>query len=103
MINMTGPSESKDISVATLARRAREASRVLAILPDAVRRDALVKASRALVEQKEEILTANGQDCELARIQVEQGSSVTRPIRWTDAAGRELQLPVLLAVGIHQP
>jgi len=74
MINMTGPSESKDISVATLARRAREASRVLAILPDAVRRDALVKASRALVEQKEEILTANGQDCELARIQVERGS-----------------------------
>ena len=74
MINMTGPSESKDISVATLARRAREASRVLAILPDAVRRDALVKASRALVEQKEEILTANGQDCESARIQVEQGS-----------------------------
>ena len=74
MINMTGPSESKDISVATLARRAREASRVLAILPDAVRRNALVKASYALIEQKEEILTANGQDCESARIQVEQGS-----------------------------
>jgi len=70
---MTGPFESKDVSVATLARRAREASRVLATLPDEVRRDALVKVAYALVEQKAEILAANQRDCESARVQMDGG------------------------------
>src|SRR6476661_9099326 len=70
---MTGPFESKDVGVATLARRAREASRVLATLPDEVRREALVKAAYALVEQKAEILAANERDCESARVQMNEG------------------------------
>jgi glutamate-5-semialdehyde dehydrogenase len=71
---MSSPAESENISVATLARRAREASLVLATLSDEVRRDALIKAAYALVEQKAEILAANGRDCESARVQVEEGS-----------------------------
>jgi glutamate-5-semialdehyde dehydrogenase len=71
---MTGPSETKGFTVATLARRARDASRVLATLSDEVRRDALIKASYALLEQKGEVVAANARDCETARIQVEQGS-----------------------------
>jgi glutamate-5-semialdehyde dehydrogenase len=72
-LNMTGPFEFKDVSVATLARRAREASRVLARLPDEVRRDALLKAAYALVEQRAGIVLANERDCEGARAQMDRG------------------------------
>lgn len=70
---MTGLFESKDVSVATLARHAREASRVLATLPDELRREALVNAASTLVEQKAEILAANERDCESARVQMDEG------------------------------
>ena len=72
--NMTGPSESEDITVATLARRAGEASRALATLPDVVRSDALLRAADALIKHKAEIVAANERDCESARLQVEKGS-----------------------------
>jgi len=74
---MTGPPESEDMTVATLARRAREASRAIATLPDVLRRDALLKAADALSNHKTEILAANERDCESARLQVEKGSMST--------------------------
>ena len=60
-------------SVAPLARRAREAARILATLSDSVRRDALLKAADLLLERKAEILAANKQDCEAATNEVRNG------------------------------
>jgi glutamate-5-semialdehyde dehydrogenase len=68
---MTAPNEN--LSVSILARRAREAARVLARLSDNVRRDTLFKVAEALIEHKAQILLANERDCQAARLQVEKG------------------------------
>ena len=60
-------------NVADLARRANDAARILATLPDAMRRDALLAAADSLVEHGAQILQANKRDCDVARVQVEKG------------------------------
>jgi len=60
-------------NVAELARRASNAARILAALPDAMRRDALLAVADSLIEHNAQILEANERDCDLARVQVEKG------------------------------
>jgi glutamate-5-semialdehyde dehydrogenase len=55
--------ESEDTNVAEVARRAKEASRVLATLP-AARRDAALRAAAYTLEQRKlEVVVANWRDC----------------------------------------
>jgi glutamate-5-semialdehyde dehydrogenase len=65
--------ETANDSVADLARRANDAARILATLPDAMRKDALLAIADSLIEHGAEILRANKRDCDVARVQVEKG------------------------------
>ncbi len=56
-----------------VAKAASVSSRNLAILPTRARNDALTAIHHALQESKEEILTANAQDLELAMKAAENG------------------------------
>ena len=60
-------------NVATVARRARAASRLLAMVPGEQRNGALQVAADALEERKSEILIANRRDCDTAIRAVEEG------------------------------
>ncbi|HEV8430369.1 MAG TPA: glutamate-5-semialdehyde dehydrogenase [Pyrinomonadaceae bacterium] len=65
--------DSLETDVAEVARRAKEASRVLATLP-AARRDAALRASAYAIEQRKlEVLTANSRDCHDASKAVNKG------------------------------
>lgn len=59
--------------VADTARRAKIASRLLAMLPGERRNAALLSAASAIEERKLEILVANERDCEQAAHTVEEG------------------------------
>ncbi len=59
--------------VADTARRAKIASRLLAMLPGERRNAALLSAASAIEERKLEILVANERDCEQAARTVEEG------------------------------
>jgi len=65
--------EITENSVTDLARRASDAARILAALPNAMRRDALLAVADSLIEHNAQILEANERDCDLARVQVEKG------------------------------
>ena len=60
-------------NVATVARRARAAARLLAMLPGDRRNAVLQVAADALEERKSEILIANQRDCDTAIRAVEEG------------------------------
>jgi glutamate-5-semialdehyde dehydrogenase len=65
--------ETEETNVAELARRAKEASRVLATLP-AARRDAALRAAGYAIEQRKlEVLVANWRDCHDASQAVNTG------------------------------
>ena len=60
-------------SVAEIARRAKAASRLLAILPGSIRDEALRAAADAIDERRSEILKANERDCDEAAGAVQTG------------------------------
>jgi len=62
-----------EAGVAAVARRAREASRVLATLSAEARNEALLAAAEAIAESKERILAANALDCRAAESAVAAG------------------------------
>jgi len=68
-----GEAETESHDVTDLARRARGAARILATLPDAMRKAALLTAADRLIEHAAEILHSNELDSEIARAQVEKG------------------------------
>ncbi|HEY6186897.1 MAG TPA: glutamate-5-semialdehyde dehydrogenase [Pyrinomonadaceae bacterium] len=59
--------------VADVARRAKAASRVLAVLPASRRNEILLAAARLIEEREAEILGANELDCRAAMLDVEEG------------------------------
>lgn len=59
--------------IAEVARRAKAASRVLAVLPAARRDEVLLAAARLIEEREAEILSANELDCRAASLDVEKG------------------------------
>ena len=59
--------------VASAARRARVAARVLATLPGTRRNEALMAVATAIEDRRREILAANEQDCRAAAVAVEEG------------------------------
>ncbi|HEX8771979.1 MAG TPA: glutamate-5-semialdehyde dehydrogenase [Pyrinomonadaceae bacterium] len=63
----------EESKVADVARRAKAASRALAVLPVARRDEILLTAAALIEERTAEILTANELDCRAARPDVEQG------------------------------
>jgi glutamate-5-semialdehyde dehydrogenase len=65
--------EDQETTVLSLARRARAAARLLARLPNALRRDALLSAAAALIEHQGLLLAANERDCQMALMQTEKG------------------------------
>ena len=69
---MNPPAQFKETNVALLAQRARLAARRLATLSDSVRRQALMSAADALIEQQLTILSANEQDCRASLALVEK-------------------------------
>ena len=69
----TNPAQETDSSVASVARRARKASRALAKLPVETRREVLLAAADAIEDGREIILSANDRDCRAAEALVASG------------------------------
>src|SRR5689334_17222628 len=103
---MTAKVEVWANSVAGLARRTSEAARILATLPDALRREALLAAADSLIEHKAQILEANEHDYEAARVQVETGemsTSLFARLRTSDRGIREMAARVRQVANLPDP
>ncbi|MGA2811824.1 MAG: glutamate-5-semialdehyde dehydrogenase [Candidatus Acidiferrum sp.] len=61
------PASEPSVDVASMARSAREASRKLALLPDEIRKAALLAIADAIEEDGSRILAANARDCAAAQ------------------------------------
>jgi len=61
------PASEPSVDVASMARSAREASRKLALLPDEIRKSALLAIADAIEEDGSRILAANARDCAAAQ------------------------------------
>jgi len=103
---MTFKNEIIAMGVAPLARRAREAALVLATVPDAVRRDALLSAADALMNHKVEILAANERDCQAARVQMDKGhmsSSVFARLQTSEQGIKEMSTRMREVANLPDP
>ena len=69
----TAPLQASDVAVASVARRARAASRELAKLSSELRNQVLLAAAQALEDGKQRILDANERDCRAAEPAVSAG------------------------------
>ncbi len=69
----TAPLQSSDTSVASVAQRARAASRALAKLSFEARNEVLLAAAKAIEEGRQRILDANERDCRAAEADVVAG------------------------------
>src|SRR5208282_2747317 len=70
----TAPLQASDVAVASVARRARAASRELARLSSELRNQVLLAAAQALEDGKQRILDANERDCRAAEPAVSAGN-----------------------------
>jgi glutamate-5-semialdehyde dehydrogenase len=68
------PLQTPDSSVASIARRARIASREIAKLPAETRNDVLIAVAQAIEQNARKILEANERDCRAAEAEVAAGS-----------------------------
>ena len=93
-------------SVATLAKRAREASRALARLSDARRSEVLLAAATALEANRAQILDANAIDCKASEPAVAAGkmtSAMFKRLRVTEAGVAEMAMRVREVAQLPDP
>ena len=77
------------MEVRQLARTAREASRILAVAPGVVRKQALEAIAQALEANEQRILAANAEDMEAGRALVEKGELDLPLLKRLDLGGRK--------------
>src|SRR5215469_9435341 len=95
-----------EAGVAALARRAREASRVLATLSAEARNEALLAAAEAIAENKERILAANELDCRAAESAVAAGkmsAAMLARLRVNERGAAQMAAQVRGVAGLPDP
>lgn len=95
-----------EAGVAALARRAREASRVLATLSAEARREALLAAAEAIAEGKERILAANALDCRAAESAVaaqKMSTAMLERLRVSERGVAQMAAQVRGVAGLPDP
>jgi glutamate-5-semialdehyde dehydrogenase len=93
-------------TVASVAKRAREASRALARLSAAARNEALLAAAAALDAAKSRILEANARDCRAAEPAVTAGkmsAAMCKRLRVTASGVAEMSMRVREVAGLPDP
>ena len=69
----TAPLQTSESSVASIARRARTASRAIARLSAEARNEALIAVAQAIEQSARKILDANERDCRAAEAEIAAG------------------------------
>jgi glutamate-5-semialdehyde dehydrogenase len=102
----TAPLQTSEFSVASIARRARVASRAIAKLSVETRNEVLIAVAQAIEQSARKILEANGRDCRAAESEVAAGKMSSSMLAWlrvTERGIAQMAEQVREVAGLEDP